>query len=67
MKYLTFFALISTLIACNTNSGTKVPDQWNDVDTRGYEISDFKSIHLEGGFKVVLQQSDKPGIEYKSQ
>lgn len=67
MNHLTFFALIfTTLVACNANSSTKVPDKWDDVDTRSYEISDFRYIHLEGGFKVVLQQSDKPGLSIKA-
>ncbi|MDX9880634.1 MAG: head GIN domain-containing protein [Prolixibacteraceae bacterium] len=66
MKHLTIFALIFTLIACNANSSTKMPDNWDDVDTRSYEITDFRYIHLEGGFKVILQQSDKPGLRIKA-
>ncbi len=66
MKDLIFFALIFTLVACNANSSAKAPDNWDDVDTRSYEISDFKYIHLEGGFKVVLQQSEKPGLSIKA-
>ena len=67
MKHLALFVFIlTTLIACTANPSTKIPDKWDDVDTRTYEISDFRYIHLEGGFKVVLQQSDKPGLSIKA-
>jgi hypothetical protein len=67
MKHLRLFIFIlTTLIACTATSNTDVPDKWDDTDIRSYEISDFRYIHLEGGFKVVLQQSDKPELKIKA-
>lgn len=65
MKHLTSIVLLfTTLVACNAN--TSAPEKWDDEETRTFDISDFRYIHLEGGFKVVLQQSDKSGLRIKA-
>jgi len=44
------------------------PEQtyWDDTDTRTYKVQPFTKIHLEGGFKVILEQGSKPGLRIKT-
>lgn len=41
---------------------------WSTDDdiVKKYDISNFNKIYLEGGYKVVLEQSDKPGLRIKA-
>ena len=40
--------------------------EWNDDEVRTYEVANFNKIYLEGGYKVILEQSDKPGLRIKA-
>ncbi|WP_430972728.1 head GIN domain-containing protein [Sunxiuqinia rutila] len=40
--------------------------EWDDDDVRVYELTSFNRIVLEGGYKVILQQSDHPGLRIKA-
>jgi hypothetical protein len=36
--------------------------EWDDDSARTYDITNFERIVLEGGYKVILVQSDQPGL-----
>lgn len=40
--------------------------EWDDDDVRVYELTSFERVVLEGGYKVILQQSDHPGLRIKA-
>ncbi len=40
--------------------------EWNDDGARTYDIANFERIVLEGGYKVILVQSDQPGLRIKA-
>ncbi len=65
LKVISLFVL-PLLLASAINSTASKPERWEDTDTRTFDISDFKYIHLEGGFKVYLQQSDKCSLRIKA-
>jgi len=66
MKLFTsVFFFFTALLACAANT-LPVSGEWDDTTTRTFSISDFKEIHLEGGFKVILQQANKPGLRIKA-
>ena len=41
-------------------------EKWDDDDVRTYEVGNFDKIYLEGGYKVILEQSDRPGLRIKA-
>ena len=43
-----------------------VQTAWDDSDTRTYQVSTFTKIHLEGAFKVVLEQGNECGLRIKT-
>jgi hypothetical protein len=43
-----------------------VNESWDRTETRTYTIQPFTKIHLEGGYKVVLEQGAKPGLRIKT-
>ena len=43
-----------------------VQESWNDTDTRNYTVQPFTKIHLEGTFKVILEQGTLPGLRIKT-
>lgn len=43
-----------------------VQQTWDDSDTRTYTIQQFTKIHLEGTFKVILEQGNAPGLRIKT-
>lgn len=55
--------LVSKLFAADV---APVQSQWDDTDTRTYKVQPFNSIHLEGGFKVILEQGSQPGLRIKT-
>lgn len=58
--------LFSTTLILNSCTSSEKPEKWNDVELRTFDIADFKYIHLEGGFKVVLQQAEQAGLKIKA-
>jgi hypothetical protein len=36
--------------------------EWDDDRARTYDITNFERIVLEGGYKIILVQSDQPGL-----
>ena len=53
------FGLVSLSLFANSS-------RWDDDETRTYEVSNFDRIHLEGGYIVILEQADKPGLKIKT-
>jgi hypothetical protein len=45
---------------------TPVPQSWDDSDTRTYTVQPFSKIHLEGTFKVILEQGEQSGLRIKT-
>jgi len=45
---------------------TPVQQSWDDSDTRTYNIQPFTKIHLEGTFKVILEQGTQSGLRIKT-
>jgi hypothetical protein len=45
---------------------TPVQQTWNDSDTRTYNVQPFTKIHLEGTFKVILEQGTQSGLRIKT-
>lgn len=43
-----------------------VLEPWDDDDTRTYQVQPFTKIHLEGAYKVILEQGAKPGLRIKT-
>lgn len=43
-----------------------VHEPWDDNDTRTYKVQPFTKIHLEGGYKVILEQGSQPGLRIKT-
>lgn len=60
---LIFVSTLSILFACH---GPEKAEKWNDIELRNFDVSDFRYIHLEGGFKVVLAQAEKAGLKIKA-
>jgi hypothetical protein len=44
-----------------------VQQNWDDSNIRTYQIQPFSKIHLEGTFKVVLEQGSLPGLRIKTE
>lgn len=65
IKTISLFTL-PLFIFCVISATAGNPERWEDTDTRTYDICDFKYIHLEGGFKVYLQQSNECGLKIKA-
>lgn len=45
---------------------TPVQQSWDDSDTRTYNVQPFTKIHLEGAFKVILEQGQQSGLRIKT-
>lgn len=43
-----------------------VQQAWDDSDTRTYNVQPFTKIHLEGTFKVILEQGSQSGLRIKT-
>ena len=43
-----------------------VHEPWDDTDTRTYKVQPFTKIHLEGGYKVILEQGSQQGLRIKT-
>ena len=65
-RFALLILIFTTLTACNSHSGTKAPDPWKSMDSRDYEVSEFRNIRLKGAFRVILQQSGEPGLSIKA-
>jgi hypothetical protein len=48
------------------NPVAPVQQSWDDTDTRTYTVQPFTKIHLEGTFKVILEQGAVPGLRIKT-
>lgn len=55
--------LVSRLFA---NPQAPVEQSWDDTDTRTYKVQPFTKIHLEGAYKVILEQGSAPGLRIKT-
>ncbi len=62
IKYIICLFIIYTFSMPEALSET----QWDDDIERTYEVSDFNRIYIEGGFKVILEESDTPGLRIKA-
>ncbi len=40
--------------------------EWDDDEVRTYDVENFQRVVLEGGYKVILEQSGKPGLRIKA-
>ena len=56
--------LLTSLLFLFAISGFSQDEEGWDVKT--YDISDFSSIYMEGGYKVVLTQGDEVGLKVKA-
>jgi hypothetical protein len=56
------------LLLATFTSPTKLmaSPQWDDDDVQTYDIANFNRIEIEGGYKVILRQSDKPALRIKA-
>lgn len=45
---------------------TQANQKWDGDTERTYDVSNFDKIYLEGGYKVVLEQSSTPGLRIKA-
>ncbi len=41
-------------------------DKFDDDEVRSYDVADFNRIHLEGGYSIILKQSDECGLEIRA-
>ena len=41
-------------------------ERWDDDEVRTYDVNDFRRVHLEGGYRIILEQSDKPGLRIRA-
>ena len=62
IKYIICLFIIYTFSMPDALSET----QWDDDIEKTYEVSDFNRIYIEGGFKVILEESDTPGLRIKA-
>jgi hypothetical protein len=60
------FALGLMVAKLFANPVTPVQQSWDDTDTRTYTVQPFTKIHLEGTFKVILEQGALPGLRIKT-
>ncbi len=57
------FVLAAILILISTQSFSQNDDEW---ESETYEIGDFKSVYLEGGFKVYLIQGKECSLTVRA-
>lgn len=57
------FSMLFVFVHPVCSAATK---NWDDDIERTYEVSNFDKIYLEGGYKVILQQSASPGLRIKA-
>ena len=62
IKYIACLFIICTF----SISGAFSENQWGDDIEREYEVSDFNRIYIEGSFKVILEESDTPGLRIEA-
>ncbi len=61
------FASIAFLIGFLTASCTlKSNAQYDDFESRTYEVNNFRKVYLEGGYKVILKQDDQASLTIKA-
>ena len=65
MKNGLFILFLLLFFSCTLPA---VSSPWSETEdgTRVYQVSDFDKIELKGGYKVFLEQSDKPGLKIKA-
>mgnify|MGYP000395096843 CR=1 FL=1 len=62
-QLIAFFILLLFIApSCFSSSSP----EWDDDEIKTYNISNFKRIVLEGGYQVILEQSDRPGLRIKA-
>jgi hypothetical protein len=60
------FALGLMVAKLFANPVTPVEQSWDDSDTRTYTVQPFTKIHLEGAFKIILEQGAQSGLRIKT-
>jgi hypothetical protein len=60
------FALGLMVAKLFASPGTPVQQSWDDSDTRTYNVQPFTKVHLEGTFKVILEQGSQSGLRIKT-
>jgi hypothetical protein len=60
------FALGLMVAKLFANPVNPVQQSWDDTDTRTYSVQPFTKIHLEGTFKVILEQGTFAGLRIKT-
>lgn len=58
-----YFLLVITLIVALSNTSYGQDDDW---ETKTYKLTDFKDIHLKGGYKVYLIQGKENSLTVKA-
>ncbi|WP_339740588.1 head GIN domain-containing protein [uncultured Sunxiuqinia sp.] len=66
MKTSQLIAICLFLVFITSSCFSSTSPEWDDDEIQTYEISNFERIVLEGGYKVILKQSDRPGLQIKA-
>lgn len=65
MKYITIVGLMFVLGMWGSQLFAAT-DKFDDNEVRTYNVSDFNRIHIEGGYSIILEQSDKTGLRIRA-
>lgn len=66
MKTSQLIAIFIFLLFITPSCFSSTSPEWDDDEIKTYDISNFERIVLEGGYKVILKQSDQPGLRIKA-
>ncbi len=66
MKTSQLIAIFLFFLFITSSCFSSTSPEWDDDEIQTYEISNFERIMLEGGYKVILKQSDRPGLRIKA-
>lgn len=66
MKTIQQSSLLVLLLFCFNPFFSIASTEWDDDEVRTYDVGDFHRIVLEGGYKVILEQSDHSGLRIKA-
>jgi len=61
-----FRILLFVFLSGLTISPACAASEWDDDEVRTYKVSDFNKIHLEGSYRIIIEQSDKPGLKVRA-
>ncbi len=66
MKTIKLLAVSFLIVLVNNSVFAATSDKWDDEITKTYDVGNFTRLYLEGGYKVILEQSDRPGLKIKA-